>query len=80
MVATFLEEALAEVLDTFGSGDSSLSCLLVFFDLDYEFSYQAAKQATTAKILTGLTLVLISSTTVSSESSSSSSIADNGAL
>ena len=39
-LATFLETALAGVLDTFGSGDSSLSSFLVFFDLDYEFSFQ----------------------------------------
>lgn len=42
-MATFLERALAEVLDTFGSGDSSVSSFssfLVFFDLDYEFSFR----------------------------------------
>jgi hypothetical protein len=42
-LATFLETALAGALDSFGSGDSSLSSFLsflVFFDLDCEFSFQ----------------------------------------
>jgi len=79
VVATFFETALAGVLDTFGSGDSSLSSFLLFFDLDYEVSFRV-RTTPLAEILTVLTTVLISSATTSSLSSSSSSIADNGAF